>query len=158
MRFYTILLITSTLTYSQINPKNIDIVRDQYGIPHIFAKTDAELAYGLAWANAEDDFNTIQEAYLAGNAMLSRHIGLKGAPADFITQFIGSKELIDEKIGEISNDYLKVISAYAEGLNSYAKKNPEKASSEPKSIVRASNFQELTLRSPNFRVLRVELP
>ena len=117
MRFYTILLITSTLTYSQINPKNIDIVRDQYGIPHIFAKTDAELSYGLAWANAEDDFNTIQEAYLAGNAMLSRHIGLKGAPADFITQFIGSKELIDEKIGEISNDYLKVISAYAQGLN-----------------------------------------
>ena len=126
MRFYNILLLTSTLTYSQINPKNIDIVRDQYGIPHIFAKTDAELAYGLAWANAEDDFNTIQEAYLAGNAMLSKHIGLKGAPADFITQFIGSKELIDEKIGEISNDYLKVISAYAEGLNSYAKKNPEK--------------------------------
>ena len=30
----------------------------------------------------EDDFNTIQEAYLAGNAMLSRHIGLKGAPAE----------------------------------------------------------------------------
>ena len=117
---------TTTLTYSQINPENIDIVRDQYGIPHIFAKTDAELAYGLAWANAEDDFNTIQEAYLAGNAMLSKHIGLKGAPADFITQFIGSKELIDEKIGEISNDYLKVISAYAEGLNSFAKKNPEK--------------------------------
>ena len=61
MRFYNILLLTSTLTYSQINPKNIDIVRDQYGIPHIFAKTDAELSYGLAWANAEDDFNTIQE-------------------------------------------------------------------------------------------------
>ena len=38
--------------------------------------------------------------------MLSRHIGLKGAPADFITQFIGSKELIEEKRGEISNDYL----------------------------------------------------
>ena len=62
MRFYNILLLTSILTYSQINPKNIDIVRDQYGIPHIFAKTDAELAYGLAWVNAEDDFNTIQEA------------------------------------------------------------------------------------------------
>ena len=58
--------------------------------------------------------------------MLSNYIGLKGAPADFITQFIGSKELIDEKIGEISNDYLKVISAYAQGLNSYAEKNPDK--------------------------------
>ena len=126
MRFHNLLLLITSLTYSQINPKNIDIVRDKYGIPHIFAKTDAELAYGLAWANAEDDFNTIQEAYLAGNALLSRHIGLRGAPADFITQFIGSKELIDEKIGEISSDYLKVISGYAQGLNSYAEKNPDK--------------------------------
>ena len=126
MRFCNLLLLLSTFTYSQINPNNIEIVRDQYGIPHIFAKTDAEVAYGLAWANAEDDFNTIQEAYLAGNAMLSSYIGLKGAPADFITQFIGSKELIDQKIGEISDEYLKVISGYAEGLNSYADKNPDK--------------------------------
>ena len=58
--------------------------------------------------------------------MLSSYIGLKGAPADFITQFIGSKELIDQKIGEISDEYLKVISGYAEGLNSYADKNPDK--------------------------------
>ena len=126
MRFCNLLFLLSTFTYSQINPNNIEIVRDQYGIPHIFAKTDAEVAYGLAWANAEDDFNTIQEAYLAGNAMLSSYIGLKGAPADFITQFIGSKELIDQKIGEISDEYLKVISGYAEGLNSYADKNPDK--------------------------------
>jgi len=126
LRLLLLLLLFTTTIYSQINPENIDIVRDQFGIPHIFGKTDAEVAYGLAWANAEDDFNTIQEAYLAGNAMLSNYIGLKGAPADFITQFIGSKELIDEKIGEISNDYLKVISAYAQGLNSYAEKNPDK--------------------------------
>tara|TARA_Y200000002_G_scaffold289536_1_gene243645 strand:+ start:7311 stop:9362 length:2052 start_codon:yes stop_codon:yes gene_type:complete len=121
-----LLLFTTTTNYSQINPENIDIVRDQFGIPHIFGRTDAEVAYGLAWANAEDDFNTIQEAYLAGNAMLSNYIGLKGAPADFITQFIGSKELIDKKIGEISDEYLKVISGYAQGLNSYAEKNPDK--------------------------------
>jgi acyl-homoserine-lactone acylase len=58
-----LLLFTASISYSQINPERIDIVRDQYGIPHIFGKTDAEVAYGLAWANAEDDFNTIQEAY-----------------------------------------------------------------------------------------------
>ena len=38
--------------------------------------------------------------------MLSKYIGLEGAPADFITQFIGSKEIIDEKIGEISRNIL----------------------------------------------------
>ena len=126
MRILLSLLLVSTLSYSQINPKNIDIVRDEYGIPHIYAQTDAEVAYGLAWANAEDDFTTIQEAYLAGNAMLSNYIGLKGAAADFITQFIGSKNLIEEKIGNISEDYMAVVEGYSQGLNAYASNNPDK--------------------------------
>ena len=126
MRILKLFLFITTISYSQINPNNIDIVRDEFGVPHIYAETDAEVAYGLAWANAEDDFKTIQEAYLAGNAMLSNHIGLKGAPADFISQFIGSKNLIEEKINEISKDYLKVVEGYAQGLNAYAKANPEK--------------------------------
>ena len=126
MRVLLSLLLVSTLSYSQINPKNIDIVRDEYGIPHIYAQTDAEVAYGLAWANAEDDFTTIQEAYLAGNAMLSNYIGLKGAAADFITQFIGSKNLIEEKIGTISKDYMAVVEGYSQGLNAYASNNPDK--------------------------------
>ena len=106
MRVLLSILLVSTISYSQINPKKIDIVRDEYGIPHIYAQTDAEVAYGLAWANAEDDFTTIQEAYLAGNAMLSNYIGVKGAAADFITQFIGSENLIEEKMGGISKDYI----------------------------------------------------
>ena len=126
MRILLSLLLVSSLSYSQINPKNIDIVRDEYGIPHIYAQTDAEVAYGLAWANAEDDFTTIQEAYLAGNAMLSNYIGLKGAAADFITQFIGSKNLIEEKIGTISEDYMAVVEGYSQGLNAYASNNPDK--------------------------------
>ena len=126
MRVLLSLLLVSTISYSQINPKKIDIVRDEYGIPHIYAQTDAEVAYGLAWANAEDDFTTIQEAYLAGNAMLSNYIGLKGAAADFITQFIGSKNLIEEKIGTISKDYMAVVEGYSQGLNAYASKNPDK--------------------------------
>ena len=126
MRVLLSLLLVSTISYSQINPKNIDIVRDEYGIPHIYAQTDAEVAYGLAWANAEDDFTTIQEAYLAGNAMLSNYIGLKGAAADFITQFIGSKNLIEEKIGTISKDYMAVVEGYSQGLNAYASNNPNK--------------------------------
>ena len=126
MRLLKLLLFITTISYSQINPNSIEIVRDEYGVPHVFAQTDAEVAYGLAWVNAEDDFNTIQEAYLAGNAMLSDHIGLKGAPADFISQFIGSNDLIEEKIDDISKDYIKVVDGYAQGLNAYAKANPDK--------------------------------
>jgi acyl-homoserine-lactone acylase len=120
------LLVVTSIAHSQIKPNNIEIVRDQFGVPHIYAQTDAEVAYGLAWANAEDDFSTIQEAYLAGNAMLSNHIGLKGAAADFITQFIGSKSLIEDKIEDISEEYMAVIEGYSQGLNAYAKNNPDK--------------------------------
>ena len=42
------LLIVTSISYSQINPNNIEIVRDQFGVPHIYAQTDAEVAYGLA--------------------------------------------------------------------------------------------------------------
>lgn len=79
--------------FGQINSKNIEIVRDVFGVPHIFSKTDAELAYGLAWAHAEDDFKTIQQAYLAGNGLLSDVEGKKAYGIDLISQFIGSERL-----------------------------------------------------------------
>ena len=90
-------MICSCLAFSQIDPSKIDIVRDQYGVPHIYAATDAEVAYGLAYAHAEDDFNTIQLGYLAGNNMLSNQIGNNGLGADFIAQFIGSEALYNSR-------------------------------------------------------------
>tara|TARA_A100001011_G_scaffold366904_1_gene419848 strand:+ start:9856 stop:11916 length:2061 start_codon:yes stop_codon:yes gene_type:complete len=129
MRIVIFLLINNLLfqsLLSQIDPANIDIVRDDYGVPHIFAKTDAEVAYGLAWAHAEDDFKTIQIGYLAGNNLLSRHIGNLGLGADFISQFIGSDSLFNQKYkSEISSEYKLIVKAYAAGLNSYAAKNPK---------------------------------
>ncbi len=121
-----LLFISAQLTYCQINPLDVEIVRDKFGVPHIFGKTDADVAYGLAWANAEDDFETIQSVYLAGSSMLSKRIGNKGIGADFLSQFIGSSELFDSLYEKkISLEYKKIVEAYAEGLNSYAKKYPE---------------------------------
>ena len=57
-------LFASFISYSQVNPKNIDIIRDKFGVPHIFGKTDKEAAFGLAWAHSEDNFKTIQETFL----------------------------------------------------------------------------------------------
>ena len=37
------------------------IVRDEFGVPHIFGTTDADTAYGLAYAHAEDDFSTLEQ-------------------------------------------------------------------------------------------------
>ena len=126
--FFTLLITTLCFynVFSQINPDRIDIVRDEFGVPHIFAKTDAEVAYGLAWAHAEDDFETIQIGYLAGNNLLSKHLGNVGLGADFISQFIGSEDLFESKYNsEISSEYKNIVKAYALGLNSYAREHPD---------------------------------
>ena len=103
-----ILLLFINFNFSQINPNNIEIVRDNYGVPHIYGKTDAEVAYGLAWSHSEDDFKTIQQGYLAGNGLLSKHIGIKGAGADFLTQLIESKETVDKLFNTLSLDFVKL--------------------------------------------------
>ncbi len=119
-------ILKSFILQSQIiNINNIEIVRDSFGIPHIYAKTDAELAYGLAWAHAEDDFKTIQEAYLAGNSLLSKHIGLRAAPIDFLSQLIRPDDTIDSLYNTLDKQFIKVINGYAKGLNSFANNHPD---------------------------------
>jgi acyl-homoserine-lactone acylase len=54
---FDIIILACLSLPAQINPANITIARDSFGVPHIFAPTDPEVAYGLAWP-AEDDFNT----------------------------------------------------------------------------------------------------
>jgi acyl-homoserine-lactone acylase len=111
--------------YSQINPDRIEIIRDNYGVPHIYAPSDAEVAYGFAWAQAEDHFKLIQEGYLAGNGLLGKLIGLKGAGADFLTQLIQSEETVDKYYNTLDKKFIALAEAFAAGLNAYAKKYPE---------------------------------
>ncbi|MGB2085792.1 MAG: penicillin acylase family protein [Flavobacteriaceae bacterium] len=112
--------------FAQINPEDVEIIRDSYGVPHIYGITDADVAYGLAWAHAEDDFKTIQQGYLAGNSLLSEHIGKRGIAADFISEFIFSKKIVEQNYEtKISPEYKKIAEAYAQGLNRYAETHPK---------------------------------
>ena len=107
--------------HAQINPSEVKIIRDSFGVPHIKAPTDAGAAYGLAWANAEDDFTTMQLGYLAGNALLSKHLGLSGASADFVAQLIRSDEFVATHYeSDISKEFKAVLEGFCEGLNAYA--------------------------------------
>ena len=115
-----------TVSYGQINPQDIEIVRDSYGVPHIYGKTDADTAYGLAWVHSEDDFTTIQKAYLAGNQLLSSYLRNDGIIVDFLSQFIESKKTVDDLFDTLSVDFIKILEAYSQGINRYAELNPEK--------------------------------
>ena len=111
---------------SQINPANVTIARDSFGIPHIFAKTDAEVAYGLAWAHSEDDFKHIQYNMLAGKNMLGRVLGKDGVLFDFGLQFLNISETVEVKYEtDVSPEFKKVLEGYVQGLNDYAEAHPK---------------------------------
>lgn len=109
-----------------IDPTNITIVRDTFGVPHIFAPTDAEVAYGLAYAHSEDDFGDIQEQLLAGRGMLGQVLGMEGVLFDFAMQFLKVDSLVDARYEkDLSPEYRKVLDGYIEGINAYAKAHPK---------------------------------
>ena len=111
---------------AQINPAKIDIIRDSFGVPHIFGKTDPDVAYGLAWAHAEDDFGTIQQSLMAGKSMLAQYQGKKGASIDYIIHLLRIPELVEEKYeSDLSPAFKKLLEGYAAGLNAYAAAHPK---------------------------------
>lgn len=132
-----ILLCISTFAFSQknfknyqpltnINPMHIDIVRDSFGIPHIFAKTDAEVAYGLAWATCEDDVENAQFIVCALRGYLGRKQGIEGVKVDYAVKLLGVTKYVEEHYEELPEDYRRVLEGYCDGANAYFLKYPEK--------------------------------
>src|SRR5215203_2458576 len=109
---------------AQIQPRNITIARDSFGVPHIFAPTDPEVAYGLAWAHAEDDFNTLQLVVLSGKAKLGTALGRKGAEADYVVNLLRCKQLVEDQWHELDSNFIKLVKGYVLGLNEYARTHP----------------------------------
>ncbi|CAH0996623.1 Glutaryl-7-aminocephalosporanic-acid acylase [Emticicia aquatica] len=124
--FFLFLGISFQTLFAQINPENIKIVRDKWGVPHIYAKTDAEVSYGLAWANAEDDFKTMQLTLLAGKGMVGQLRGKDGATIDYVVALLRCREVVDEQYDKVlSPEYKALIEGYVAGINAYAAKHPE---------------------------------
>jgi acyl-homoserine-lactone acylase len=123
-KFLFFLLFAGLNASAQINPANITIARDSFGVPHIFAPTDPEVAYGIAWAHAEDDFETLQLVVLSGKAKLGTGLGKKGAEADYVINLLRIRKTVEEQWNTLSPDFLALIKGYVQGLNAYAKAHP----------------------------------
>jgi acyl-homoserine-lactone acylase len=123
--FLLVLLFLNSAAIAQINPANITIARDSFGVPHIFAPTDAEVAYGLAWAHAEDDFTTLQLMILSGKGKMASALGKKGAQADYVVNLLRCRQLVEDQWNTLSPDFIKLVDGYVQGLNEYAKSHPE---------------------------------
>lgn len=109
---------------TRIDPSKIDIVRDSFGVPHIFAKTDAEVSYGLAWAQSEDDFESLQEVVLPAKNMMGRVMGKKAVAGDYAFRLFRCMEITEEKWNTLSPGFIKIAEAYTQALNDFAKKYP----------------------------------
>lgn len=107
---------------------DVRILRDTWGVPHVFGKTDADVAYGLAWAHAEDDFPTIQGALLAARGKLATVYGQAAAPNDYMVQLLRVWDAVDAHYeSDLSPETRAVCEAYAQGLTDYAARNPDRA-------------------------------
>jgi penicillin amidase/acyl-homoserine-lactone acylase len=102
------------------------IIRDDFGVPHIFGKTDADASFGFGYAHAEDDFSTIQDVVIAARGMSAQYKDKSVAPQDYLFDLFKVKEAIEEKYhSEVRDDIKAIARAYAAAMNLYAVENPD---------------------------------
>jgi acyl-homoserine lactone acylase PvdQ len=105
--------------------RNVTIVRDDWGIAHVYGKTDADAVFGAMYAQAEDDFNRVERNYLNAMGRLAEAEGEQAVYQDLrMKLFIDPKDL-QAKYAE-SPAWLKTLMvAFADGLNFYLSRHPE---------------------------------
>ena len=123
--FLYFLLLLTFHAQAQIDPKTVTIARDSFGVPHIFAKTDPQVSYGLAWAHAEDDFKSLQMVALPSKGLMGRALGKDGVAGDYAFALFRCREITEEKWNTLSPAFLRLIEGYVQGINDYAKAHPE---------------------------------
>ena len=121
--------------------RNATIVRDDWGIAHVYGKTDADAVFGMTYAQAEDDFNRVETNYINAMGRLAEAEG-----ESKIYQDLRMKLFIDP--AEIKKDYAKspewlkkLMNAWADGLNYYLATHPEV---KPRVIQRFEPWMALT--------------
>jgi len=104
---------------------DVRIRRDEWGVPHILGKTDADAAYGLGFAQSEDDFPTLRDVTLATRGVLARTQGASAAPTDYVVSLLGVWPTVEANYDKLPAELRAVLQAYADGVNHYAALHPE---------------------------------
>ncbi|NNC73031.1 MAG: acylase [Sphingomonadaceae bacterium] len=105
---------------------DVVIRRDSYGVPHILGETDADAAFGFAYAHAEDDFFTLQESLAASRGRAGELLGIDGAARDYAYHLLNVRADVEAGYeSELSPETRALIEAYADGINLYAARHPE---------------------------------
>ncbi len=104
---------------------NTEIIRDDFGVPHIYGKTDADAVFGLLYAQCEDDFNRVERNYIWAIGRLAEVEGEEALYSDLRARLFMTKDEAIQRY-ESSPEWLKKLCvAFADGINYYLYKHPE---------------------------------
>jgi acyl-homoserine-lactone acylase len=106
----------------------VEVLRDEFGVPHIYGKRDADVAFGLAYAQAEDDFETMQSLVPFYRGQLGRSLGMDGLPIDYLVQWLDVRNFVEANYEQVLTPEIRAhLEAYADGMNYYAAQHPFEA-------------------------------
>lgn len=105
--------------------QNVTIIRDDFGVPHIYAKTDADAVFGLLYAQSEDDFNRVERNYIWAIGRLAEVEGEQAIYSDLRARLYMTIEEAQAAY-ESAPDWLKELcDAFADGINYYLATHPQ---------------------------------
>ena len=105
--------------------QKVTIVRDDFGVPHIYGKTDADAVFGLLYAQAEGDFLRVERNYIWATGRLAEVEGESALFSDLRARLYMTTDEAKAAYAA-APDWLKSLcDAYADGLNYYLARHPE---------------------------------
>lgn len=105
--------------------ERIEIIRDGFGVPHIYAKTDADAVFGLLYAQAEDDFKRIERNYIIAIGRLAEIEGEQALYSDLRARLFMTIEQAKTAYQKAPDSLKTLCKAFADGLNYYLATHPE---------------------------------
>jgi acyl-homoserine-lactone acylase len=100
---------------------DVTIARDRWGVPTVLGPRDVDAAFGLAYAHAEDDWETIQTVLLATRGRLAERDGPKAVPTDVVVNLLRVWETVDAGYSSRLSPAVRAhVEAYADGINAFA--------------------------------------
>lgn len=119
------ILTEAEISRLEARAESVEIIRDEWGIPHIFGKTDADTVFGTLYAQAEDDFNRIEENYLNAMGRLSEAEGEGELYRDLRMKLFIDPKTLKQQYTESPPWLKRLMDAFADGLNYYLHTHPE---------------------------------
>ena len=105
--------------------QNVNIIRDDWGIPHVYGRTDANAVFGLLYAQAEDDFNRVEMNYLKALGRMAEAEGESAIYQDLRMRLFTDEESLKAQYAASPGWLKALMNAFADGLNYYLYKHPE---------------------------------